>query len=275
MARLEVASADAELDVEHRVLDHGFVRLVDYLGSDARIVQAARVSYGKGTKTRREDRKLIEYLLRNDHTSPFEQVVLTFHIKMPIFVARQWVRHRTARLNEVSGRYSVLPNDFYRPPGHDLRPQSSSNKQGRDPDPLPPEVNDDLLHQLSEETTRAYAQYESYLDSGLAREVARINLPVSIYTEMYWQIDLHNLFHFLKLRLSAHAQQEIRAYGTVIAKLTRAVCPDAYSAFEEHVLGAFRLSVTERRLLTSHVDVDSLPASHPLRDLMARLSADT
>ncbi|MBS3968411.1 MAG: FAD-dependent thymidylate synthase [Truepera sp.] len=258
MARLTVASADALLDQEFKVLDHGFVRLVDYLGGDARIVQAARVSYGEGTKTVREDKALIDYLLRNRHTSPFEQVVFTFHVKLPIFVARQWLRHRTARLNEVSGRYSVMRDEFYLPHPGAVRRQSGKNRQGGDEKEVPeaPEI----IALLKAEQARAYASYQGLLGQEIARELARMNLPLSLYTEMYWQIDLHNLFHFLRLRLDWHAQYEIRAYGETIAKIVQAVCPMAYEAFEEHLLYGQSLSRSELALLRQALDVEKLRA---------------
>jgi thymidylate synthase (FAD) len=258
MARLTVASADALLDQEFKVLDHGFVRLVDYLGGDARIVQAARVSYGEGTKTMREDKALIDYLLRNRHTSPFEQVVFTFHVKLPIFVARQWLRHRTARLNELSGRYSVMRDEFYLPHPGAVRRQSDKNKQGSSAEVVPeaPEI----IALLKEEQARAYAGYQGLLGREIARELARMNLPLSMYTEMYWQIDLHNLFHFLRLRLDWHAQHEIRAYGETIAKIVQAVCPMAYEAFEEHLLYGRSLSRSELALLRQALDTDKLRA---------------
>jgi len=245
VARVQVPEADAIVDQEFSVLDHGFVRLVDYLGGDARIVQAARVSYGGGTKTFRQDRGLINYLMRNRHTSPFEQVVLTFHAKMPVFVARQWVRHRTARLNEISGRYSVMEDQFYLPDSAHINAQSTTNRQGRDHDPLPPEVSGELRNELASEQRAAYERYEDKISRGLAREVARINLPLSLYTQWYWQIDLHNLFHFLELRLDPHAQYEIRAYAEVILDIARRVAPLACEAFEEHRRKAVSLSGRE------------------------------
>jgi thymidylate synthase (FAD) len=235
------------------VLDHGFVRLVDYLGGDARIVQAARVSYGDGTKSVREDAALIDYLLRHAHTSPFEQVVLTFHLKMPIFVARQWIRHRTARLNELSGRYSVLRDEFYVPAPDEVRYQSTTNKQGSARRRCPTALRGRVVDALAT-ASAAYAAYEGLLEDGVARELARINLPLSLYTEMYWQIDLHNLFHFLRLRMDWHAQYEIRAYGDAIARCARAVAPLAYEAFEEHVLARRRLSAAELAVLRSALD---------------------
>jgi thymidylate synthase (FAD) len=267
MARSSVPAADALLDQRLDVLDHGFVRLVDYLGGDARIVQAARVSYGDGTKSRREDRALIDYLLRHAHTSPFEQVVLTFHLKMPIFVARQWLRHRTARLNEVSGRYSVMRDEFYVPAPNEVRYQSTSNRQGGSEDLVPDEVRGRVAETLADGQRRAYEAYEGLLADGVARELARVNLPLSLYTEMYWQIDLHNLFHFLRLRLDRHAQVEIRAYGDAIARCARAVAPLAYEAFEEHVLRGSRLSAAELAVLRSALDEDRLRAAVAASDL--------
>lgn len=241
MPRINVSDADEILDKEFPVLDHGFVRLVDYMGGDARIVAAARVSYGRGTKTVREDAALINYLLRNEHTSPFEQVVLTFHCKMPIFVARQWIRHRTARVNEISGRYSKLSDEFYLPDSNQLRKQSARNKQGRSEEALPEDVRNAILGIFESDTAASYDSYEQLLKFDLARELARINLPLSSYTEWYWQIDLRNLFHFLKLRLSPHAQYEIRKYAEVLSEMTRKVAPMAYGAFEQNVLRAKRV----------------------------------
>ncbi|MBH0195100.1 MAG: FAD-dependent thymidylate synthase [Nitrospira sp.] len=249
MPRITTPEAEAILDKEFRVLDKGFVRLVDYLGGDSRIVAAARVSYGAGTKTVREDKGLINYLMRNDHTSPFEQVILTFHAKMPIFVARQWVRHRTARLNEISGRYSVMEDEFYVPPQEQLRRQSQNNKQARGEEELSADVQERILELLKKDQSNVYSNYEGMLNDGLARELARINLPLSLYTQWYWQIDLHNLFHFLKLRLDSHAQYEIRAYGEVMATMAKAVAPLAYEAFEEHILYAVKLSRSSREKL--------------------------
>lgn len=245
MAHCVVKAAEEILDREYPVLDHGFVRLVDYLGGDERIVQAARVSYGEGTKSYREDAGLIDYLLRNEHTSPFEQVVLTFHVKLPIFVARQWVRHRTARLNEISGRYSVMKDEFYRPAPADLAAQSSDNKQGRKDEALGSEEAAATLARFEAGQRSSYHDYSVLVESGLAREIARINLPLSLYTEWYWQIDLHNLFRFLALRLDPHAQLEIRRYAEVLLGLARLVAPAATASFESHLLGGTRFSVAE------------------------------
>jgi len=249
MARIVVPEAENILDQAFPVLDKGFVRLVDYLGSDARIVQAARVSYGEGTKTFREDKGLIDYLLRNQHTSPFEQVSLTFHCKMPIFVARQWVRHRMAKLNEISGRYSVMKDEFYVPTDEAIAFQSTDNKQGRSSDEVPDEVKAKVRELLEKGQRQAFVEYEALLEEGVARELARINLPVSLYTEWYWTMDLHNLFHFLALRLDAHAQLEIRKYAEVILDLTRNVAPVAVEAFENHLLGGVRFSRQELEAL--------------------------
>ncbi|HUI92186.1 MAG TPA: FAD-dependent thymidylate synthase [Chitinivibrionales bacterium] len=238
-------AAEKILDKKFKVLDKGFVRLVDYLGNDSRIVQAARVSYGKGTKTYREDKGLINYLLRNDHTSPFEQVVFTFHVKLPIFVARQWIRHRTARLNEISGRYSVMKNEFYMPSTADIAFQSENNKQGRATTAVPAALRKKVLTILKKYQNELYGAYESLLENNIARELARINLPLSLYTEWYWQIDLHNLFRFIMLRLDAHAQMEIRQYAAVLLKIGKKVCPVAFEAFEEHVLNGVRFSKSE------------------------------
>jgi thymidylate synthase (FAD) len=245
MSHCTTADAEKILDKKFKVLDKGFVRLVDYLGNDSRIVQAARVSYGKGTKTYREDKGLINYLLRNDHTSPFEQVVFTFHVKLPIFVARQWIRHRTARLNEISGRYSVMKSEFYLPSTTDIAFQSDNNKQGRATTKVPPRIQKQVLAILEKYQKQLYGKYEELLEINIARELARINLPLSLYTEWYWQIDLHNLFRFLSLRLDPHAQMEIRAYAEVIRTVAGKVCPVAFDAFDEHILNSVRFSKSE------------------------------
>jgi len=245
MAHVTVPAAEELLDKEFKVLDHGFVRLVDYMGGDERIVQAARVSYGEGTKQVRRDEILIDYLLRHQHTSPFEHVVIEFHCKMPLFVARQWIRHRTARVNEISGRYSVMSNEFYLPDAEQIKFQSKDNKQGRAEEEVPPELRAKVLDILSKDHGDIYSSYQEMLDDGIARELARINLPLSLYTEWYWQMDLHNLLHFLALRMDSHAQWEIRQYADVIADLTKAVAPMAYNSFENHILNGQRFSREE------------------------------
>ncbi len=244
MSHSVVEAAEALLDKEIKVLDKGFVRLVDYMGGDERIVQAARVSYGSGTKSYRQDRGLIHYLIKNWHTSPFEQVQLTFHTKMPVFVARQWVRHRTARLNEISGRYSIMKDEFYVPDPEHVKFQSESNKQGRG-DTVPFDEAMAIIKQFEDEQRSNYDNYMKLVDSGVARELARANLPLSLYTEWYWQIDLHNLFHFLRLRMDAHAQYEIRVFAEAMAECAKAVAPIAYEAFEEHILGSVTFSRAE------------------------------
>jgi len=245
MAHITVPEAEALLDKEIKVLDHGFIRLIDYMGSDDRIVQTARVSYGEGTKTLRQDAGLIDYLLRHEHTSPFEHVVFEFHCKMPIFVARQWIRHRTARLNEISGRYSVMKDEFYLPPGDKISFQSADNKQGRNPEDVPSELQEKVIELLRQDQKNVYGNYEEMINDDIARELARINLPLSTYTEWYWQMDLKNMFHFLKLRMDSHAQWEIQEYGRAMAKVVKAVCPLAYESFERHMVNGARFSAEE------------------------------
>lgn len=249
MAHSIVPEAEEILDKEYKVLDKGFVRLVDYLGSDQRIVQSARVSYGNGTKTVSQDAGLIDYLLRHQHTSPFEQVVFTFHVKMPIFVARQWVRHRTGRMNEVSGRYSIMKDEFYVPETKDIEPQSKDNKQGRSDQPFDEAKAKEIQAALQKGQKDSYDSYSELLDTGLAREVARINLPLSLYTEFYWQMDLNNLFRFLKLRLDGHAQYEIRQYAKVMLELVRKVCPMAVASFENDMNRAVSFTGEEMEAL--------------------------
>jgi thymidylate synthase (FAD) len=265
MAHIVVPEAEALLDEEIKVLDKGFVRLVDYLGGDARIVQAARVSYGSGTKTTREDSGLINYLMRHAHTSPFEQVILTFHAKMPIFVARQWVRHRMARLNEISGRYSVMNEEFYLPPADQVRRQSQTNRQGRAEETVDPEIASRVIEVLRHEQEMVYQNYKVMLEHDIAREIARINLPLSLYTEWYWQIDLHNLFHFLRLRLDPHAQHEIRLYAEALARCAKAVAPMAYEAFEEHVVHGQSFSRGEMDALRALLKGEACPIENERR----------
>jgi thymidylate synthase (FAD) len=274
MAHVVVPEAEALLDVELKVLDKGFVRLVDYLGGDQRIVQSARVSYGEGTKTVRQDRGLISYLMRHLHTSPFEQVILTFHTKMPIFIARQWVRHRTARLNEISGRYSVMKDEFYVPDPEVIRRQSKTNRQGRDEEELPIELCRRVVELITKDQSTAYADYEAMLNDDIARELARINLPLSLYTEWYWQIDLHNLFHFIRLRADAHAQWEIQQYAFALAKCAKAVAPMAYEAFEEHILYSQRFSRSELDALRAMLRGEPCPLEgKPKEEFLAKLEA--
>jgi thymidylate synthase (FAD) len=242
----------------HRVLDHGFVRLVDLMGDDQRIVDAARVSYGEGTKTVRGNGGLIHYLMEHGHTSPFEMAGVTLHIKLPIFIARQWVRHRTASINEYSGRYSILDKEFYLPEPENMMRQSTTNRQGRE-EALDIEVASDMLHSVSTSSRVAGLVYDKLLadewripgdaetrQGGLTRELARMVLPLSTYTQFYWKIDLHNLLHFLELRMDPHAQMEIRAYAEIIyERIVKPWVPLVAEAFEEHRLHALRLSRTE------------------------------
>ena len=260
MARILSPEAEKLLDVKIPVLDRGFVRLVDYLGSDARIVQSARVSYGEGTTTVRRDKELIDYLMRHGHTSPFEQVVITVHAKMPIFVARQWVRHRTARINELSGRYSELVDEFYVPEPERVKPQDTFNRQSSlEESDLPPEIQKKVVEIISRDQGSAFASYREMLDDGVSRELARIDLPLSLYTEWYWQMDLHNLFHFLKLRLDEHAQWEIRQYADALARIAKAVAPLAYESFENHILYGANFSRTEIQALRDMLEGKPCP----------------
>lgn len=214
------------------VLDHGFIRVVDYMGNDSSIVQAARVSYGAGTKKVQEDKGLINYLMRHHHTTPFEMCEIKLHVKLPIFVARHWLRHRTANVNEYSARYSVLSNEFYVPERDVLAEQSTSNKQGRSEQKMDAAKCDEILKIICDSGTKAYEKYEHMLnDLNLTRELARIILPVSFYSEMYWKIDLHNLMHFLCLRADSHAQYEIRCYANVIMDIVKKWVPYTYEAF--------------------------------------------
>lgn len=226
------------------VLDRGFVRLVDWLGDDSRIVQSARVSYGEGTKTVREDAALIDYLIRHKHTSPLEQVIFTFHIKLPLFVFAQLVRHRTASLNSQSARYSVMKEEFYIPTV--IRSQSGTNKQGSDGLIDNQEFAIDIIEEASE---TGYADYEGLLELGAARELSRIVLPQNLYTEIYWTQDLHNLFHLLKLRLDAHAQYEIQVYAEAIHRIVSQVVPAAVDSWLEHNLNSVHLSNLEAAIL--------------------------
>lgn len=233
------------------VLDHGFVRVIDYMGDDNAIVQAARVSYGKGTKQINADRGLIKYLMRHRHTTPFEMCEIKLHVKLPMFVARQWIRHRTANVNEYSARYSVLDKEFYIPKPEHLGAQSQANRQGRDA-VLEGAEAERVLELLKRDAEQAYSSYQEMLNTdengdvldenrqGLTRELARMNLSVNYYTQWYWKVDLHNLMHFLNLRADSHAQYEIRVYADVMVDLLKKWLPLTYEAFEEYQLkGAY------------------------------------
>ncbi|WP_323784917.1 FAD-dependent thymidylate synthase [Thalassovita sp.] len=227
------------------VLDHGFVRVIDYMGDDAAICQAARVSYGKGTKSVQNDEGLIRYLMRHWHSTPFEMCELKLHVKLPVFVARQWIRHRTANVNEYSARYSILDREFYIPSADQLAAQSSVNNQGRG-EALTGAEAERVLDILKSDAARCYDHYQDMISDdgqqGLARELARMNLPANIYTQWYWKVDLHNLLHFLRLRADAHAQYEIRVYADEICKLVADWVPFAYKAFEDYRMGGETLS---------------------------------
>ncbi len=253
---------EAHLYRAHPLLDHGFVRVIDYMGDDAAIVQAARVSYGAGTRHVQNDDGLIRYLMRHWHSTPFEMCEVKLHVKLPVFVARQWIRHRTANVNEYSARYSILDREFYIPDPSQLAAQSSVNNQGRG-EVLSGEESLRVLEMLKSDANTAYDHYEAMLSQdgqqGLARELARMNLPANIYTQWYWKVDLHNLFHFLRLRADPHAQYEIRVYAEAIAKITADWVPLAYAAFADYRLGGATLSakaiaVLKRRLAGEEVE---------------------
>jgi thymidylate synthase (FAD) len=226
------------------ILDHGFVRVIDYMGDDAAIVQAARVSYGRGTRKTSEDEGLIRYLMRHWHSTPFEMCEIKYHVKLPIFVARQWIRHRTANVNEYSARYSILDKEFYIPAPENLAAQSADNRQGRGA-VLEGDDAARVLTLLRQDAEQTYAHYEEMLDEdgiGLARELARMNLTLNTYTQWYWKTDLHNLFNFLRLRADAHAQYEIRVYADAMLETAKAWVPLAYAAFRDYRLGAVTFS---------------------------------
>lgn len=227
------------------VLDHGFVRVIDYMGDDAAICQAARVSYGKGTKSVSNDEGLIRYLMRHWHSTPFEMCEIKLHVKLPVFVARQWIRHRTANVNEYSARYSILDREFYIPEQQHIAAQSVVNNQGRG-EALTGEEAARVLEILKSDAARCYDHYEEMISQedqqGLARELARMNLPANIYTQWYWKVDLHNLFHFLRLRADAHAQYEIRVYADAICNVVADWVPFAFKAFEDYRMGGATLS---------------------------------
>ena len=264
---IDASEKSVLLDKRIDCLDKGFVRLIDVMGDDASIVQAARVSYGSGTKKVHEDRGLIRYLLRHAHTTPFEMVEFKFHVKLPIFVARQWIRHRTANVNEYSGRYSEMKDEFYTPAVQDIRPQSVSNKQGRSDETLPDGMAEQAAIAFKQGQDDAFAQYQDFLEQGIAREIARINLPVSNYTEWYWKIDLHNLFHFLRLRIDAHAQYEIRVFAEAIAELVKPFVPHAWEAFEDYILNAHRMTAPEMKVMKHLLQSLTMPTDEQLAEL--------
>lgn len=260
--RPTVAALEARLYEPTPCLDHGFVRVVDYMGDDAAVVQAARVSYGKGTRNVRDDRGLVRYLLRHRHTTPFEMCELKLHVKLPIFVARQWIRHRTANVNEYSARYSILDREFYLPRPEDLAVQAVNNRQGRG-EVVGEEQAAEILGLLRRDAEQSYATYERLMsEHDLARELARMDLTLNYYTQWYWKVDLHNLLHFLSLRMDAHAQYEIRVYADAIGSFVRDWVPHTWEAFEDYRLGAVSFSrgaldVLRRRLRGEAVTADT------------------
>ena len=286
--RATVPAMEALLYQPIPLLDHGFIRVIDYMGDDAAVVQAARVSYGAGTKKVREDAGLINYLMRHRHTSPFEMCELKLHMKLPIFVARQQIRTRTAAVNEYSARYSILDREFYMPDPEQLGTQAKSNRQGRG-DTLTGDEARRVMQLLREDATRAYDHYEEMLNetatgetldpgrSGLARELARMNLSVNFYTQWYWKIDLHNLLHYLKLRGDPHAQYEIRVYADAILEIVEQWVPLTYAAFMDYRMGAYELSakglaIVRRMLRGEQVDRESTGMSPgEWRELMETL----
>ncbi len=286
--RATVAALEEVLYEPIGVLDHGFVRVIDYMGDDAAIVQAARVSYGRGTKKVSDDAGLIKYLMRHRHTTPFEMCEIKFHVKLPIFVARQWIRHRTANVNEYSARYSMLDREFYIPQPDQLAAQSASNRQGRG-GVLGPEEAGRVLEILRDDAERNYDHYVEMLNEGengepidagrdgLTRELARMNLTLNAYTQWYWKIDLHNLFHFLALRADAHAQYEIRVYAEIMLDLVERWVPIAHQAFSEYRLSGASLSgaglaVVKRMLAGEEVGQEtSAMSKREWRDLMELL----
>ncbi|MCL7465590.1 FAD-dependent thymidylate synthase [Phaeovulum sp. NW3] len=266
--RATAPGMEAHLYTAHEVLDHGLIRVIDYMGDDAAICQAARVSYGRGTKAVSDDRGLIRYLMRHWHSTPFEMCEVKFHVKLPVFVARQWIRHRTANVNEYSARYSILDREFYIPAPEQLAAQSTVNNQGRGA-VLEGAEAQRVLDILRQDAMRAYDHYEDMLTpdpeagkQGLARELARMNLPANVYTQWYWKTDLHNLFHFLRLRADHHAQYEIRVYAQTMCDIVKDWVPHAYAAFEDYRLGGVNLSgraveVLKRRLAGEAVTQES------------------
>lgn len=273
------------------VLDHGFVRVIDYMGDDGAVVQAARVSYGRGTRKVSEDRGLIHYLMRHRHSTPFEMCEIKFHVKLPIFVARQWIRHRTANVNEYSARYSILDNEFYVPAPEQLAAQSAANRQGRG-DLLEGEEARQVLDWLRDDATRNYDHYVAMLNEredgsavdpgrqGLARELARMNLTLGFYTQWYWKVDLHNLMHFLSLRADPHAQYEIRVYADAMVEMLKRWVPLTAEAFEEYRLHATSLSRSGMAVVKRMLDGESVSqetsgmGKREWRELMAALGRE-
>jgi thymidylate synthase (FAD) len=286
--RATVPALEAILYEPLPVLDHGFVRVIDYMGDDAAIVQAARVSYGRGTRKVSEDQGLINYLMRHRHTTPFEMCEIKYHVKLPIFVARQWIRHRTANVNEYSARYSILDKEFYIPASQHLAVQATANRQGRG-EAVEGEAAQRVLNLLRRDAENAYAGYAELLNEdpsgspidqtrlGLARELARINLSLGFYTQWYWKTDLHNLMHFLSLRADPHAQYEIRAYAEVMLETLKRWVPMAHAAFIEYRMNAATISATGLAVIRRMVEGEQVDqtssglSAREWRELMAVL----
>ena len=259
-ARVTAPELEAVLYRPIEVLDHGFIRVIDYMGDDSSIVQSARVSYGKGTKKISNDKGLIKYLMRHRHSTPFEMCEIKYHIKLPIFIARQWIRHRTANVNEYSARYSILDKEFYIPSAENLAAQSAINNQGRG-DALTDDEASNVIQILKKDAEQTYSNYETLLNessegniideskSGIARELARMNLTLNTYTQWYWKIDLNNLLHFLALRADDHAQYEIRVYADAMLDIVKKWVPLTYEAFEDYRIGGTELSAKEVNLM--------------------------
>ena len=259
-ARVTAPELEAVLYKPIEVLDHGFIRVIDYMGDDSSIVQSARVSYGKGTKKISNDKGLIKYLMRHRRSTPFEMCEIKFHIKLPIFIARQWIRHRTANVNEYSARYSILDKEFYIPSAENLAAQSAINNQGRG-DALTDDEASNVIQILKKDAEQTYSNYETLLNessegniideskSGIARELARMNLTLNTYTQWYWKIDLNNLLHFLALRADDHAQYEIRVYADAMLDIVKKWVPLTYEAFEDYRIGGTELSAKEVNLM--------------------------
>jgi thymidylate synthase (FAD) len=289
--RATVPALEAMLYTARPVLDHGFLRVIDYMGDDGAIVQAARVSYGTGTRKVSEDEGLIRYLMRHRHSTPFEMCEIKYHVKLPIFVARQWIRHRTANVNEYSARYSILDREFYIPAPEHLAAQSAANRQGRG-EVLEGEEAADVLAMLREDAMRTYDHYAAMLNEGadgqkpdpsrrgLARELARMNLTLNTYTQWYWKTDLHNLLHFLSLRADAHAQYEIRVYADAMLDTLRAWVPLTAAAFEDYRLGAVTFSAAMLAVLRRMVAGEAVEqagsgiSKREWREMMVALGRD-
>lgn len=257
--RNTVKEIDEILEQQFNLLDHGFIRVIDYMGSDSSIVQAARVSYGQGTKKINEDTGLIRYLMRHYHTTPFEMCEIKLHIKAPFFVARQWLRHRTANVNEYSARYSIIEDQFYVPQPEEVALQSASNKQCREQSSLnDQELLNKTIEIINQSSKKQYQHYQEMLDDNIARELARMSLTLNYYTEFYWKIDLHNLMRFIALRAHPHAQYEIRVYALKIMEILKLWVPTAYQAFLDYQFNCFNLSAQMKNTLQRMINGEKI-----------------